>query len=308
MPTSQSGSAPEAQDRWTPTVILHRAEELRRRLRLWHVKDMGRPVQFASFLQSESAIRQTFRAEVFSGDHGDRPQYMTVHPGRVAKKDDGKGLAGTAFRDQPSETDKQLTLWLLRDFYEHLRNAGDTPQTDYLRLKFERLLDAPSRSKREPIDEAESDRLAKKNATGGEGPYSLVDGRSVALELLDDLVEAARALFKATAADDDHKATVDGDDQGAESELPRSVRIAYRSYCYAESRIGCKVGDAEAWHFLREDGLPTAAEEFADYRLPACDTWCRYVRQARKALNQQKNTPRAGRASRSRSIVRNDDI
>ncbi len=57
--------------------------------------------------------------------------------------------------------------------------------------------------------------------------------------------------------------------------------------------------DREVYDWLAEND----PDPDHDYELPAFETWARYVREARKALNRRKNTPRYGRAEGSRSIV-----
>jgi hypothetical protein len=91
------------------------------------------------------------------------------------------------------------------------------------------------------------------------------------------------------------------------AELAPAIRKAYLSYQAALVMAEKKdMEDREAYQLLKEEGLPDA-DELADYQLPAKDTWCRYVRNARQALSEQKNTPRRGR-QHGKSIVRQDQI
>jgi hypothetical protein len=71
--------------------------------------------------------------------------------------------------------------------------------------------------------------------------------------------------------------------------LPKVVLNSYRQYQCAEMQLGEKATDKQAWNWLRKE----------DGDVPAFLTWARYLRQARKALGENKNTPRAGRAGRS---------
>lgn len=73
---------------------------------------------------------------------------------------------------------------------------------------------------------------------------------------------------------------------------PVYVESAYRSYILAEQRAEKEISDREAYYWLKEHGTP-------DYRLPAFKTWQKYVTAGRKYYGTQKNTPRAGRTSRS---------
>jgi len=79
--------------------------------------------------------------------------------------------------------------------------------------------------------------------------------------------------------------------------LPDRVRRAYAQYLFAtkqyEGEGGGQPTDRELYAWLKR-----RSEE----RLPAFETWVRYVRQARQALGEQKNSPRAGR-KHGRSIV-----
>jgi hypothetical protein len=92
--------------------------------------------------------------------------------------------------------------------------------------------------------------------------------------------------------------------------LEPAVRLAYLTFCYAESKAGKRLEDREAHELLKEDGIPEAAGErgeLAEYRLPAFDTWARYLRDARNLLGEQKYTRRAGRPT-GKSVVRGDQV
>jgi len=83
---------------------------------------------------------------------------------------------------------------------------------------------------------------------------------------------------------------------------------AYYTYAYAEMNKGT-VTDGEAYQWLKDNGLPDEREspEFAKllagYTLPTLATWSRKLRNARRALSEQKHTSRDGRAAESGSIV-----
>jgi len=225
---------------------------------------------------------------------------MSLFPWLVPKEHAGEKLVGTAFHNKPSKSDKQYTRWLLREFYEHLPDAGNSPAAEYLRRKLDRILDESLWSQRAPIDEDERFVLDRLNETGEEGPNSIVDGRSVDSELLEALVEAARALFEDSTKRDDVG------DPSQVDDLPKAVRCAYWSFEAVEKKAGRSLEDREAWDLLNEKGLPDLPELSA-YKLPAFDTWSRYLRDARKARGEQKYSPRAGREGGS-SIARHDEI
>jgi len=92
--------------------------------------------------------------------------------------------------------------------------------------------------------------------------------------------------------------------------LRAAQRKAYYSFLYAESKAEKRLEDREAHDLLQEEGIAPDEEEsgeLVDYELPAFDTWSRQVRSARKALGEQKYTPRRGRST-SRSIVKGGEI
>jgi hypothetical protein len=92
--------------------------------------------------------------------------------------------------------------------------------------------------------------------------------------------------------------------------LEPAVRKAYLSFHYAETIAGRQIAYREAYDWLHENGIDPSKDDFAestDYELPSFDTWGRQVREARKALGEQKYSRRAGRATGS-SIVRGDEI
>jgi hypothetical protein len=92
--------------------------------------------------------------------------------------------------------------------------------------------------------------------------------------------------------------------------LKRSVQLAYLAFEYAESKVGKQLQDQEAYNLLREEGMPGEAEggeRLTGYCLPAFTTWARQLRDARRALGEQKNTSRRGR-SIGKSIQRESQI
>jgi hypothetical protein len=88
--------------------------------------------------------------------------------------------------------------------------------------------------------------------------------------------------------------------------MSSSVRVAYLAFAYAESKAGKQLQDQEAYELLHEEGIPEGAGsrgELTEYELPAFDTWSRQLREARKALGEQKYSRRRGR-SHGMSIVK----
>ncbi len=81
--------------------------------------------------------------------------------------------------------------------------------------------------------------------------------------------------------------------------LPERVKYAYGQYLSAVPNVPDQATDRECYDWAKghNEGSP----------IPAFETWQRYVRQARKHLGQQKNTPQAGR-SFGRSIALPEEI
>src|SRR5207253_3122308 len=65
-------------------------------------------------------------------------------------------------------------------------------------------------------------------------------------------------------------------------------RKAYLVYEYAESKAGRRLTDREAYDLLKEEGLPTDKGhlgELEGYKLPEFETWTKYLRVLRNALD-----------------------
>ena len=88
-----------------------------------------------------------------------------------------------------------------------------------------------------------------------------------------------------------------------EAKIAKRYEVAYESYQHAESKIGEKITDKQAYEHLKEHGV----ESTGDFKLPAFETWQRYLRHARKHHSTQKNTPRAGRPC-GRSTIKPNQI
>jgi hypothetical protein len=90
--------------------------------------------------------------------------------------------------------------------------------------------------------------------------------------------------------------------------LEPAVRKAYLAYQYAESKKGGRLEDPEAYELLDEDGITDQGNrgELIDYALPILATWSRQLRDARKALGEQKYKRRGHRTTRS--IVKGNQL
>lgn len=97
-------------------------------------------------------------------------------------------------------------------------------------------------------------------------------------------------------------------------QLSKAVRRAWRSFEFAALNARKSLDDLtcrEAYTLLKEVDFrddQDVPRELADYKLPPVfSTWEKYVRNARNALGEQKNTPRRGR-SHGKSIVNRNQI
>ncbi len=94
--------------------------------------------------------------------------------------------------------------------------------------------------------------------------------------------------------------------------LEPADRKAYYTYAYAESNLETTT-DRQAYQWLSDNGLPDErdspelAMELTGYTLPSFPTWSKQVRNARRVLGEQKNTPRAGRSAGGGSIISASD-
>jgi len=126
-----------------------------------------------------------------------------------------------------------------------------------------------------------------------------------------DKTEQGEGLGGANALPESRVQREDEDNRYAKrAKLAPAVRKAYLSFLYAEARNEKRLEDREAYDWLREHGIDPAEEEsgeLADYKLPAFDTWSRHLRTARKAVGEQKYTPRRARPT-GHSSVRSGQI
>lgn len=82
--------------------------------------------------------------------------------------------------------------------------------------------------------------------------------------------------------------------QPEESRLTPAIENAWLSWKLAEDYNPGELTDQKAYDWLREQEFDAP---LVGYKLPAFDTWSKYVRAARKHYGEQKNQPRAGRAT-----------
>jgi hypothetical protein len=131
--------------RWSRVDFLDRAQELKRRLEVWHVQGaepIYAPKEPVSLMEAE---RQSFRDRVMSGDHDPIRDFKAFN---IVGDDINRVI------ERPKEQcSKHITIWLLRDFIEHLGNdAGSSEAAKLVRLKIDRILDAPmNKRSRDPV-------------------------------------------------------------------------------------------------------------------------------------------------------------
>jgi hypothetical protein len=97
------------------------------------------------------------------------------------------------------------------------------------------------------------------------------------------------------------------------SQLSRSIKKAYSAFQYAALKMEKRLedlNDSDAHKFLKESGFADDNGDLmglADYKLPELPTFTRYIRQARKALGEQKYNSRAGRPT-GKSVARQHQV
>ncbi len=270
-------------DSWSRVDFLHRAQVLARRLAGWHFDDGG-PVWTPEGVDFLREVERSFRHRVLRGRHDPKPPFGA--PIRLLPTDsDGSGV-GQAIPLHPNEYRKDETIWLLRDYYEHLAQLGDSDVEKLLRWKVDQLLD--SRMYRSAHSEALGD---------------YIGGNRVDQVLLDELVDAARILaFPVGGALPHTGITVDerskqtpktlagapaplGGHPGSanagepDDAMPKALRANSRSrikaksaYEYAMERIpdANEMTATELFDAIKQDGeaaemLPPSAESFTKY-------------------------------------------
>ncbi len=191
-----------------------------------------------------------------------------------------------------------LTVRLFRRLYDAWQNSG----FDRLRNHSSRLVGRICRAQqavRRVVDDLRNQQFALTATAQGGKPAGEINANSGAT----------------------HPATADGgaghDDESAAAkkailkQMESAVRKAYWSYQYAVTKVEKKeLEDREAYQLLEDEGIPADKGDLGElkgYELPLFDTWSRQLRNARKALGEQKYTARSGRDT-GRSIVSGDRI
>jgi hypothetical protein len=88
---------------------------------------------------------------------------------------------------------------------------------------------------------------------------------------------------------------------------------AYYAYAFAEMKLGATT-DQQAYQWLSDNGLPDEkdspelAKTLVGYTLPTFATWSKQLRNARRALGEQKHGRRAGRTPGGASVVHASDL
>ncbi len=91
--------------------------------------------------------------------------------------------------------------------------------------------------------------------------------------------------------------------QVSDAKLPERFENALTGYKLAVAHLGNATTDKDAYDWLQNW---TQQEGYSGKRLPDLNTWCRYLRTARRHYGEQKYSPRRGRTGRS--LVRRTDI
>lgn len=160
---------------WTKAEFLVQAQVLARRLAGWHFDD-GEPVGVPSEGDFLHQLERPFRDLVLRGKNEHQKTFvppigLTRIPEETVSDRNVVEQAASFLFDSYR---KEETIWLLRDFYEHLDQLGNGDAENRLRLKVEELLDSPMF--RRAYSEVSGDHIA---------------GRQVDQSLLNELVEAA---------------------------------------------------------------------------------------------------------------------
>lgn len=172
---SQRPSVPPKQI-WSKADFLHQAQILARRLAVWHVDDDG-PVWAPKGTDFLREVERAFRYRVLQGQHD--PEATYSGPIRLVPNpppdNSQESIAGEAVILHSDQYRKDETIWLFRDFYEHLSQLGESESEKLLRLKVEQLLDC---------------RMYRRARSEVFGNY--LAGHQVDQLLLDELIEAAK--------------------------------------------------------------------------------------------------------------------
>lgn len=178
---SQRPSIPRKQI-WSKADFLHQAQILARRLAVWHVDDDG-PIWAPKGTDFLREVERAFRYRVLQGHH----DLEATHSGPIRllpnppPDNSDESIAGEAVTLHSDQYRKDETIWLFRDYYEHLSQLGESEAEKLLRLKVEQLLDC---------------RMYQRARSEVFGNY--LAGHQVDQLLLDELIEAAKCAAVST--------------------------------------------------------------------------------------------------------------
>lgn len=168
----------DKQTAWSKADFFHQAQVLARRLAGWYIDDRG-PIWTLKGVDFLQEVERPFRYRVLLGEH--EPKWKFKSPIRLTpislQGDSSSDPVGQAVTLHPDEYSKDETIWLFRDFFEHLRQMGESEVEKLLRLKVEQLLNS---------------RMNRRAHSDGFGDY--IAGHPVDHSLLDEFVEAAKLV------------------------------------------------------------------------------------------------------------------
>ncbi len=209
---------------WSTGKVLASAKEICRRLRVWHIDDYLSPIQFCSERESRRWVRLTFREIIAKPRSDSRPgKGVQLFPNANSLPDD-EGSIGEAYENPDRVTDRSLTMWHLGDFYKRIELLERSTARDYLVEVFGQLLDLPAWRVRGP-EEGEVWPGDSSEALGNDARNLMVTGRSVPLDLIACLDDAAEKLFLTdTNAAVSLRKAIDNTSASATDSLPKPNR------------------------------------------------------------------------------------
>jgi hypothetical protein len=157
----------ETATKWSRADFLDRAQELKRRLEVWHIQGAEPVYAPKDVVLLMEAERQVFRDRVMLGEHNPNPNFQSWN------------IVGDTFIRRPKDRyAKFITTWEFREFVERLAtDAGRSEEAKLVRLKIDRILDAP---------------MHKRARIAGIGDH--IVGREVDPSLLSEFEEAVRVF------------------------------------------------------------------------------------------------------------------
>jgi len=192
---------------WSAGELLASANQLRRRLSVWHEFDDQSPIKRLNFverfqlpgirfrditkpcrkIEADATRLLCFNAGSFVGVREGEEHVVApmTDGGSMRPPDWDPDVVGVAARVIPELTNRSVTQQCLGNFWWQLNQAPLSAPTDYLRAVFNQVLDLPAWCAERWTDEAWN------------GQYYRT-GRAVPLELLDELVDAANKVMATT--------------------------------------------------------------------------------------------------------------